>query len=91
MKQVLKSFTITSKLMSCRVCEVCGAKWIGGQLYWATGKQGRNIDLASLVCNKLPTDKLTKCANSCKGQEGGMGWEERLKAIERGLENLQDG
>jgi hypothetical protein len=36
-------------------------------------------------------DKLAKCANPCKGQEGGMGWEERLKAIERGLENLQDG
>ena len=77
--------------MSCRICEVCEAKWIENQLYWATGKQGRNIDLAALVCNKLPKDKLTKCANPCKGQEGGMGWEERLKAIEKGLENLQNG
>ena len=75
--------------MSCRICEVCEAKWIENQLYWATGKQGRNIDLAALVCNKLPKDKLTKCANPCKGQEGGMNWEERLKAIEKGLENLQ--
>ena len=77
--------------MSCRTCEICGAKWLNDQLYWSTGKQGRNIDLAALVCNTLPTDKLAKCANPCKGQEGGMGWEERLKAIERGLENLQDG
>jgi len=77
--------------MSCRICLVCGAKWLNDQLYWSTGKQGRNIDLAALVCNKLPKDKYEKCANPCKGQEGGMGWEERLKAIEKWLENLQDG
>ena len=74
--------------MECRECQVCGAKWISNQLYWATGKQGRNIDLAALVCNKLSDEKLDKCANPCKGQEGGMGWAERLKVIERGLESL---
>ena len=32
-------------------CPVCTAKWIGGQLYWATGKAGCPHDLAGLLCN----------------------------------------
>jgi hypothetical protein len=68
--------------MECRQCEICGAKWIGNQLYWSTGKQGRDIDLAALVCNQLPKEKKSKCANPKLGTEGGVGWAERLKLIE---------
>jgi hypothetical protein len=74
--------------MSCRTCEICGAKWLNDQLYWSTGKEGRNIDLAALVCNKLSKDKYAKCANPSKGAEGGVGWEERIKIIEQGLDGL---
>ena len=74
--------------MSCRTCEICGAKWLDEQLYWSTGKQGKDIDLAALVCNNLPRGKYVKCANPCKGQEGGIGWNERLKIIEQGLDGI---
>jgi len=67
--------------MECRQCEICGARWIGNQLYWSTGKQGRDIDLAALICNQLPEEKKSKCANPKLGTEGGVGWAERLKFI----------
>lgn len=74
--------------MSCRTCEVCGAKWINNQLYWATGKPGKDIDLNALVCRYLTGEKAEKCANTLKGAEGGVGWEDRLKMIEQGLDGL---
>jgi hypothetical protein len=74
--------------MENRNCPTCGATWIDGQLYWATGKTGRDIDLAALVCNRLPPEKVERCVNPCKGQDGGIGWEERMKIIEQGLDGL---
>jgi hypothetical protein len=74
--------------MSCRTCPVCGAKWINDQLYWSTGKTGSDIDLNALVCRNLPSEKAEKCINSCKGMEGGVGWAERLKMIEQGLDGF---
>ena len=65
-------------------CQVCQASWIAGQLFWSTGKPGRNLDLASLCCNRLAALDPTKfelCANPCKGQEGGDTWEERMKFL----------
>jgi hypothetical protein len=71
--------------MNCKKCEVCSATWVDGQLYWSgTQKQGRNLDLASLCCNRLAALDPTKfelCANPCKGQEGGDTWEERMKFL----------
>lgn len=67
-----------------RECPVCGAKWVGGQLFWATGKPGRDIDLAGLICNmmeKRDRDKASKCINPCKGREGGDTWASRLKNL----------
>ena len=75
--------------MSIRKCDVCGATWVEGQLYWSgTNRPGRDTDLNALVCRKLPAEKSAKCANPAKGQDGGIGWEERVKIIEQGLDGL---
>jgi hypothetical protein len=74
--------------MSCRICPVCEARWINDQLYWSTGKTGSDNDLNALVCRSLPSEKAEKCINPCKGQEGGIGWNERLKIIEQGLDGI---
>jgi hypothetical protein len=71
-----------------RNCSICGAKWIDGQLYWATGRPGKDIDLNALVCRKLPAEKAEGCVNPCQGQEGGVGWEERLKMTDQALLKL---
>jgi len=74
--------------MSCRTCEVCGAGWLDNQLYWSTGKPGKDADLNALVCRRLTGEKAEKCINTSKGLEGGVGWEERLKIIEQGLDGV---
>ena len=61
-------------------CEKCGAVWINGQHYWRTGYTGNEKDLASLVCNNHGNEK---CINPKKGVEGGDTWEQRLKDIDR--------
>lgn len=68
--------------MDNKQCPKCGAKWIEGQLYWSTGKEASELDLAGLVCNSLADDT---CINSLRGQEGGNTWEKRIKQIEKDL------
>ena len=65
--------------MSNRNCPICGAHWVDGQLYWATGKPGSDLDLNALVCRRLSPEKASGCVNPSQGCEGGVGWEERLK------------
>ena len=60
--------------MNCKQCGKCGAKWIDGQLYWATGKPGKEEDLAGLVCNKLGNEE---CINPKRGDISGDTWEKR--------------
>jgi len=69
---------ISDLSMSRTECPKCKATWINGQHMWATGKEGNELDLAGLVCNKLSDDT---CINPLKGFEGGDTWEERFKFI----------
>jgi hypothetical protein len=72
--------------METRQCETCGARWLEGQHYWATGKPGNELDLAGLVCNRLPAEK--PCANPCRGQDGGATWESREKQVMMAMDGL---
>jgi len=81
------------KTLKLKSCLVCGAVWHpaeegGYQLYWSTGKPGKDEDLNALVCRQLEGAKFNSCANPKKGAEGGVGWEERLKLMEQGLDGL---
>jgi hypothetical protein len=75
--------------MSNRNCPVCGAHWVNDQLYWSTGKPGKDADLNALVCRRLTAEKAEGCVNPCKGQDGGIGWEERLKMTEAALNEFE--
>ena len=73
--------------MDCKTCGKCGARWLDGQHYWATGKKGSEADLAGLVCDKLGDDQ---CINPLKGTEhNGDSWSKRLGELKR-LEDLSD-
>ncbi len=56
------------------ICPKCDSRWVGGQLYWATGKEGCPHDLAGLVCNDYGDGR---CINPCKGSTSGQTWEQR--------------
>ena len=60
--------------MDLKVCNKCGAKWMNGQLYWSTGKEGDVHDLAGLVCNEHGD---INCINPCLGSTSGQTWEMR--------------
>ena len=76
--------------MNCKQCGKCGAKWIDGQLYWATGKPGKEEDLAGLVCNNLGDDQ---CINPKRSNTTGDTWEKRddyARKQQQDWENQQD-
>lgn len=72
--------------MSCRQCQRCGARWIDGQLYWATGRPGKDLDLAGLVCNVVNDDG---CPNPLKGTPGGDSWAKRAARMDDFVEALE--
>ena len=74
--------------MNCKTCPTCSARWVDGQHYWATGKTGNELDLNALVCRRLEGHKADACINPCRGQTGGVGWEEREKTLEQALDGL---
>ena len=79
------------KNMEIKECPSCGARWIDGQLFWSTGKPGRDVDLSGLVCNTLQTkdpEKAKGCINPSKGDETGTTWEKRMREMEQGLDGL---
>ena len=76
----------SSDLVMKRVeCTKCGAVWLNGVHMWRTGMKGNELDLASLVCNKVPASEAGECINPVRGQVGGQTWEDRLELIEQKL------
>jgi hypothetical protein len=71
---------------STRECPRCGARWLNGQLYWATGKPGSELDLAGLVCNTIQDPA---CINPCGGMEGGETWAMRQARSQLFNEQMQ--
>lgn len=63
-----------------KICPKCGAKWIGGQLYWSTGVKASEGDLAGLVCNNYGDET---CINKEKGALNPEAdtWEKRLSFL----------
>jgi len=72
--------------MEMRTCATCGGHWVNDQFFWATGKEGSELDLAGLVCNQI--DQERPCINPSQGCEGGQTWEMRQKMVERIIEEL---
>ena len=66
--------------MSRAECPKCGAVWLAGQHYWATGAVGNELDLAGLVCNTLGNHQ---CINPKRGDDGGDTWAKRLEDLEK--------
>ncbi len=73
--------------MQIKTCPKCGAQWINNQLYWATGKEGKEEDLAGLVCNTIDDPN---CINAKKGDKTGQTWEKRQGFLKEFDKRLQD-
>lgn len=58
-----------------QTCLKCGARFLGGRLYWATGKPGDARDLAGLVCQNWGDEK---CINPMRYDTTGDTWQKRL-------------
>ena len=68
--------------MDSKTCPKCGAKWLEGQHYWATGKKGSEADLAGLVCDQLTDAQATGCLNGQRGRNhNGQTWEQRASML----------
>jgi hypothetical protein len=73
--------------MSCRQCERCGARWINGVHYWATGKVGSDLDLAGLVCDVV---RDPRCQNRLRGMgHEGDTWAKRRAFIDGAADAMQ--
>ena len=61
-------------------CPKCGAVWLNGQLRWATGQVGNDLDLAGLVCNERGDET---CINPDKGLVNStqQTWEKRVEFL----------
>ena len=74
--------------MENKKCPKCGATWLNGQLYWATGAQGTDADLAGLVCDKYGDET---CINSLRGTEhNGDNWNRRFGDLEGYTKHMND-
>ncbi len=71
-----------------KICPVCDARWLEGQLYWNTGREACPHDLAGLVCNVLHPE--FKCINPCKGSDSGIQWGMHQDLIDEFFDNILD-
>tara|TARA_B100000902_G_scaffold264231_1_gene250371 strand:- start:157 stop:369 length:213 start_codon:yes stop_codon:yes gene_type:complete len=62
-----------------KICPVCESRWLDGQLYWATGKEGCPHDLAGLLCNDINSER---CINPCLGSTSGVTWAQRRQFLD---------
>lgn len=69
--------------MEIKTCAKCGANWINGQLFWASGAVAKEEDLAGIVCNNLGDDT---CINPQRGCVTGDSWEKRARVAEKELD-----
>jgi hypothetical protein len=60
-------------------CTKCGARFLGGRLYWSTGKPGDPKDLAGLVCQNWGD---ATCINPMRDAKGGDTWAKRLEFMQ---------
>ena len=74
--------------MGFKSCPKCGASFIEGQLFWSTGKPGKEEDLAGLVCNQLEEEDVPLCINEKRGATGGDTWEYRRGYIDGAMAEL---
>ena len=75
--------------MNIKSCEKCGANWINGSLFWATGKPGKEEDLAGLVCNQLAEEDIPLCVNDKRGDTSGQTWEYRRGYVDGRIDEVQ--
>ena len=71
-----------------KICPVCDARWLEGQLYWNTGREACPHDRAGLVCNVLHPN--FKCVNPCKGSDSGIQWGHPQDEIDKFFDNILD-
>jgi len=76
--------------MEFKSCPKCNANWIGGQLFWSTGKPGTEEDLAGLVCNNLKEEDRHLCVNEKIGDTSGTTWEYRRGFIDGVMSTNRD-
>lgn len=59
-----------------KTCPKCGARFLEGRLYWATGKPGDPRDLAGLVCQNWGD---ATCINPMREDKTGDTWQKRFE------------
>lgn len=67
-------------------CPKCGANFLGGRLYWATGKPGDARDLAGLVCQNWGD---ATCINPLRYETGGDTWQKRYEFMNYMADELE--
>jgi len=66
--------------MQTQVCNLCGATFLDGVLYWQySGKRGNPLDLAGLVCRPYGD---SSCINPCRSLTGGDTFAKRVQFIQ---------
>ena len=77
--------------MNCKMCPKCGAKFMNGRLYWATGKAGDPEVLANLVCDLPQVQRGGGCINQFKGNPSKDTWAKRAAFSDAMAEELDIG